>query len=76
MKTAKYIHFPSPREGLPRSNLLRETSNDSQPSNLCDDLEPYDGFEVIGHPDTELITSQEYVLPNKLFSVSATSLTW
>jgi hypothetical protein len=62
-KPANRAHFSSSREGLPRANLLRETSNDSQPSHQYEDPEPFDGFEVIGQPEDELITPQECVCP-------------
>ncbi|KAJ6191040.1 hypothetical protein N7519_001061 [Penicillium mononematosum] len=48
------------QEGLPRSNSLREVSNDNQ---FNDDREPqedsYDEFEIMDYPENQLLNCQE-----------------
>lgn len=54
--------FEPYREGLPRSNSLREVSSDNQPN---DDRElqeaSYDDFEIMDCPENHSLDSQEYI---------------
>ncbi|KAJ5245135.1 hypothetical protein N7489_005231 [Penicillium chrysogenum] len=56
------------QEGLPRSNSLREVSNDDQLNDdLNDDREPqegsYEDFEIMDYPENQLLNCQESGLP-------------
>ncbi|CAG8146482.1 unnamed protein product [Penicillium salamii] len=49
------------QDGLPKSNISRETSNDDQPSNSYEH-EPY-GLEAIVSPENNLMTTQDLPSP-------------
>lgn len=54
--------FKTYREGLPRSNSLREVSNDNHPNDGRELQEAsYDDLEIMDCPENHSLNSQEYI---------------